>query len=1212
MTRALLGLLMLLVPGLAAQNYAALDKVFLDDALTRGDLDAHAATLLSVIEADPAAPESWLALRAAMRLRPDLAAPRVLYDALGRLAADDFARCGRNADAFAEAWLDLARDFDNDPAWHAVARRWGAVTTAAWIGPFAEAGPAAHDEAFGPEVLADFSRTWQGAYGTVAWQASRDPVAPGGGIELSRQTRWSGYCYYVAISVICSADTPAVILPRFNGPGKLWLNGALVADIDRRARDYPQLCLEVSLPRGRNLLLFKLSTVSDLAVRLRGPAGRPLQGVVCEAPTAQTPGVAAVGGPALHSGLDLAPWINLGSNVPAQPRKRALLHMAMALALSENSLDLRAGLALAQALVELPDEPLVQLACHKMAEDSPLYGSGERRRAQARLLDTMLAAHARFLPALLARARTLANDERFHEAIDMLQADAAGNWRMQLALADVFQRAGWKAQWLTALRAAQTMAPDAVPVLRALSRYWSWQGMTAAQLEIDRAITALVPADRNAVASQVGCLLRMAQPEEALKLARAQAQIEPGNDYIDDRLATTLLACGKLADACAVYERMAARSPQPEEVLEQAAKACLQAGDDARAASLLHRALAQAPSAHSARRQLQRLNGQDADFFKPWMLPPQETAALDATSAQFPRADSALLLDEMVQVVYADGGSISFVRQIRKILTQQGVDDRGKDDVPGELLLARTIQPDGTVLEPITFSGSQLEFPGMAVGCSIEVAWLVRNQANPWHTLAGDRFFFSDQNLTEPFVCSRYVLVTPAEMNLGIQTHNMRAQDFTRRDDGANTVRIWDVRRPQHPEREAFAPSALEFLPWLEINQARDWHRKLRQTAEHGLAAGRGITPRVQAKAQEICHGAETDEQKARRVYAWVNENLTTRGDAANPHQSLQTLTGDREELFLALCAAAGVPLGFAAADYAPQWRPTPADDLPDLHWAYLRDDDFNLFLAVVQGDNGDPIYLDLSNRLAPFGALPSRRGAAPVLLWRQGHVDIGHLPDISPDLDRFENQAGITLDAKGGARVQGWIALHGDKSWQLKDSLRTQTQNEMQQNLEEELAGSFAGLDLETCASPDIDRVGTPYLRTYEGKSTGLARKQGNGLSLGLPLESMSELLSALVGRESRTRAISLKFSFVQSDSLQVAPPPGWRFRSIPADLVYATDPLTYALTFELKDGDLLVRRKVRVGPGRIEPVGYAQLTEQVKRIGQAEKTRVELEPAE
>jgi len=1215
MPRALISLLLLLAPFLAAQTYGTLEKLFLDDALLRGDLDAHAATLIGIVESDPASVEGWLALRAAMQLRGELAAPGTLYDALCRLASDDFARCGRNADAFAQAYLDMSRDFDSDPAWHAVARRWGPLTTASWIGPFAESGPAAHDDVFGPEVLADFSRTYAGAYGTVAWQESRPLGGVGTGIEVSRQVRWGGCGYYVGISVICAGDTEGWVQLHFNGPGKLWQNGKLVADIDRRSHDYPQLWLPASLIRGRNLLLIKLSTLSDVEIRLRGTNGRPMAGAVCEAPTARTPSVGNAGGAALQAGLALPAWMDPGSSTATEARQRALLHMARALALQENNLEMQAGLALEQALAELPQEPLVQLACHTMAQDSPLYGSGEKRCVQARLLESMLAGNAQFLPALLARAETLTHDERYREAIDSLQsaaADAPGNWRLQLALADACQHAGWKAQWLAALQGAYSLAPQALPVLRALSRYWSWQGMSAAQLQWDRAISALVPSDRNAVAAQVGCLLRMGQPEEALKLARAQAQIEPGSDYLDDRLATALLACNKLAEACAIYETIAARSAQPEEVLEQAAKACLQRGDEERAAGLLKRALGLAPSAHSVRSQLQRLRGEDPDFYKPFMLAAPDVAALQASSAQFARADSALLLDEMVQLVYADGGSISFVRQVRKILTQQGVDDRGKDSVPGELLLARTIQTDGTVLEPITYSGSQLEFPGMAIGCTIEMAWLVRNQANPWHTLTGDRFFFSDQTMAEPFVVSRYVLITPADMPLGIQTHNMQAQDYSLRTEGDDAIRTWDVRRPQHPDREPFAPSPLEFLPWLEITQARDCNTKGREAAQRGLGARRGITPRVTAKAAELCQGATSDEQRARRIYAWVNANLTTRGDASNPHQSLQTLTGDRQELFLALCAAAGMQLGLAVADYAPLWRPTPADDLPDLHWAYLRDTDFDLFLAAVQGENGDPIYLDLSSRLAPFGVLPARRSAAPALLWHKGRVSVVQLPGISPDQDRFESRASIALNAKGGAEVTGSIGLLGEKSWQLKDSLRTQSKQEMQQTLEEELAAMFAGLEVTKCDAPDIAKVGTPYLRTFEGSATGLARKKDNGLVLTLPLESMSELLSALVGRQGRSRAISLKFSFCQTDTLQIAPPKGWRFRSVPADLVYATDPLVYSLAFELQDGVLVVNRSIRAGPGRIEPVGYAQLTEQVKRIGQAEKTAIELEPAE
>lgn len=1212
LSRVMVLALLLAAPCLRSQDFAALERIFFDDALKSHDLDAHGATLLEVVRKDPASAEAWVALTRIMSMRHELASQRPLYDLLRGLAADDFRKCGVQADAFAESYCNLARDFETDPAWHATARRWGGVTNATWIGPFAESGPSAHDDAFAPEVLADFSRGAIGAYGPVQWRPLRPTDDPEGVIDLGREVRWLGCGYYFAFSLVAAAEREIVIKPEFNGPGRVWLNGELLADLDTRARDYPAAWLTGNLARGRNLLLVKLSSLSPLTVRLRTPQGGIAQGLVCEAPTSATPGMGVKPGAARQASFGPPEVADIGGAVPATPRQTAALLLAMATAYQAHSLAEAASELVERALAAAPEEPLVRLTYLRMLEDSPLYSSGERRRLQTATLDGLLAAHPGLVAPRLMKAVNLGRDERWQEADQELQqalAAAPGNWRVNLAQSELFQRAGWRPQALTALRGAYKTAPAAVPVLQALSRHWNTRGLPFVQMEFDRAILAQVPAQRDAVATLVSTLLRAAQPEEALKLARMQAALDPAGDYVQSRLATTLLACGKLGEACGVLEMLAARSGRPEEYLQQAAKACLQQGDIDRARTYLARAVEASPAEHVARRQLQRLTGERENFWDGLALPLEEALKFNVSPQDFPRADSIVLLDELVQVVFADGSSASYVHQVRKILTQEGVDARGKENVNGELVMARTIKADGTVLEPITFSGNQIEFPGVEIGCLIDIAWLNHADANPWCTLMGDRFFFADQKNSEPFAISRYVLVTPAAMPLGVRERNLRPGDFALVTAGQRAVRTWDVRRPQHPQAEDFAPSPLETIPWLEITQPRDWRRKARETAERGLAPGRRLTDALRAKAAELTSGAATDEQKARRLYEWVNEKLTTRGESSNAHQSLKALAGDRNELFAALCMAAGVPLGFAAADYTPEYKPGIEDDLPGLSAEYARDEDFTLFLLVVRGDNGGLVYLDLGDRLRPFGNLSARRSGAPAILWQQGRAGLVKLPAVDPASDRFENKATIRLAADGSATVDGSITIFGDRAWSLKEDLRGQAADDMQNQLEGELAGIFPGLELEHCAAPDIARAGTPLARTFQGKVAGIARAQGTGLAMALPLESLGQLLSALVGATERNTPLVLNFDLHQVDEIRIVAPKGWRFRALPEALVYPTTPLIYDLQFELTDGEVLIRRSLALGPGRIQVAGYAQLTGQVKRITQAEEAVLELE---
>src|SRR5690606_13227627 len=142
-------LLCLLAPVLQAQGFkldeqevkdwtGRLERVYLDPALKSGDLDAYAANLLKLIEESPTRASSVFALRRLMAMQSELADLRPLHELLGRLAKDDFKACTWRTQEYVDAWLRLERRFSTSLAWHAAAQRWGGITEAAYIGPFAD------------------------------------------------------------------------------------------------------------------------------------------------------------------------------------------------------------------------------------------------------------------------------------------------------------------------------------------------------------------------------------------------------------------------------------------------------------------------------------------------------------------------------------------------------------------------------------------------------------------------------------------------------------------------------------------------------------------------------------------------------------------------------------------------------------------------------------------------------------------------------------------------------------------------------------------------------------------------------------------------------------------------------------------------------------------------------------------------------------------
>lgn len=1204
---------------------SSLTDLYLDPALKQGDIDAHAEKLVKLIEKAPGSTAALLALRQYTGLEDELSSLRPLYNLLAKFAKEDFARCGSRPQEFADAYVELAMRYSVSLEWQTVAKRWNGIIEVAFVGPFAEGTGGIHDDVFTPEVMVDFDAEYQGPYGRIRWQPIKHFDPFDSTLNLHAQSRWTGYGYYVATDLVSDAERECRLSFAANGPTKVWVNGVQLVDLDSRRGETPdEIDVRASLRRGRNIVLVKLATISSLQIKLRDAKGFPPTGVIAMTPSAESPRVKIDSSVRDVARLPLE--FALAETFPKQGRDadsaqiEGLGYLASAEVFNHYGTENPATTCAENAVRLLSDEPLVQLQFLHWMDEGSLYSSSERRRLTRTITEQLLQSDPTLVPAVFAKAELLAGDERYREAVELLNGAfeyTPAKWRVHLKLAEVFRDANWRMEREGAIKAALRVAPDAMPVLRAASDYYASIGAQDREIATDRQRLKLVPGDPDSHLSLANTLARTADIEGSLKHLRVLIANDPASEFLQGRLAEALAANGNLTAALVVFETMAEQSPRPENALYKGARACLQLGREALGVEYLDRVVELDPGHHTARRELQRIRGQSEDFWSEFSIGWEEVMKHDITREQFPRANSAVILDEQIQYMYADGSSISYVRQVRRILTQEGVDSRGKEQLPGELVIARTVQADGTVLEPITQAGGLIEFPGVKIGAYLDTAYIVRADSGPLRTLDGDTFFFVDHKLDEPFAISRWVLVAPKSTPINPIYHNMRPDDagvtITAEPVGERTVYTWDVRNPSLPEREAFMPSPLESLPWIECVSPRDWRDRARKVADEGL---RGVmnTPLIRKTALALTEGLETDEDRARALYEWVNATFTTDGDAWNAHQALKSGAGDRRELFISLCAASGVRLGFAYVDAASAYKTAPEESMPRPHWGYPNRADFEEFYVVVQASSGADIFVNMQDRLRPFGDVPARRHNAPAIIWRDGldgrhgEYELGFLPGGSREEDRFENRVTITLSEDGSAKLDGSITVHGERSYDLKESMRTTPNDELCSDLEATLATQYQGFEVSECIFPRIGEVGQPLVQEYTGSVRRMATKGEGKLTLELPGEKLGRLMSILVGARKRESDIVLNFDLVQTDEIRIRAPEGYAFSTVPNDLVYPTAPLTYEIKFRVEDDELVVTRKLVLGPGRFRPEEYSDLVEQVKRIKQAEDSTLTL----
>ncbi|MCC6575096.1 MAG: hypothetical protein IT462_15065 [Planctomycetes bacterium] len=1224
MKTATITLLFLLVSPLLAQapDYAALETIYLDASIGELDYDAYAAKLIALCEKNPASEEAVLALIACQKFDKMQSSSQPVYAMLKKLAKDDFKGCGKFASSFARAYLHWARRIEIDANANAVARRWNGITTAMWCGPFAEPGASAHDDAFQPEVRLYLDRNYTGAYGPVSFRPVPHFDANDDELDIFDAERHHGQCYYVATSIFVSRATAAMLSLDFMGPGKVWLRGAPLVDFDARAGECPRTYLNVQLAQGENLLLVKISSISNLRVRIRGADGRPIEGMRAAVPTGG-PFEIRGGKPAIENPRPMwsakfdAELKRLEGSSDA--RQTALCRLALASLCDQYDLKSEGTLHLEAAMEAMPKNTGISLAFVRALDESPLYSPSGTRRAKRTVLADLVKASDKPLPAALVElGKSFARDERTHDVVDCMQKALTANpraWTVWLELSEYYRQLSWRAEWFASLRKAEQIAPKAPAVLMALANYHNSGDALRQEYAYRNALTAVWPGDRDTRLSMISLLLRLGRADDARKMAEAHRAADPGDRYARQRLAEVYFATGKLDDGLKLCDELASQCAEPDRYLRIGVKALINAGDETRARQWCERVVAANPSDSYSRRLLMRMKGESGEFWKEHSLTFEDAKKAEPNEPGDGRAHSAMVLDEMVQQVFADGSSITYVHQIRKILTLDGVDERGRDRVMGaELITARTIKPDGTVLEPVTFAGNQVEYPGVEVGCYLEIAYLQFTNPSPYRTLYNDRFYFEDQALNEPFYISRWVLLAPQTMALNIRQRNLDEGpnvDIRQFNKGDQAVYIWDVRSRRHLEKEGiFAPGALELIPWLEIVQPSAWQRKARIAAEYGLRRTR-VTPLVEKVAADVLKGQNlSDEQKARKLYEWVNANLLTSGDTQGAHQALRAMAGSREEVFLSLCKAAGVKVGFAMADTSQLARSTREERPLIADWVSPANNDFNTFLVVVTGDDGKRIYLSLDERLRPFGAYGARYDGAPVILWNDGRYEQTFLPGGAPDRDLYISRSEITLKADGSADVSGSLELFGERSYSIKEQMRNTSREQLGTELEGDIASQFPGFSATSMDFPDIGTLGKPYVRKYAGTSPALAQKSRQGLTCGLPIAKMAAVLASLASREKRKMDMLLDFDLHWEDEIRIKAPAGFNFSELPADTLYPCAPFLYSLTYKLEDGVLVVKRKVGVGPGRISASSYPQFLGQLARVRAAEDIRIKLAP--
>lgn len=1181
------------------------------------DLDAGAAFLeaLDFIRKHPADPGVVFALRrldALEGLHWDPEAERsVLAEARARLLAGPR---GEGAGLLESALRDRAKRVAlamGDTAPYAELRHDDGIVKA--VLGMAGFGPKVnhlHDAWLPIDGMIDTDQVYPAADGRegVSFEVHRASVADGA-FDFFRTRSNFGFACAVA-QIRSPAPRAAVVEIQCTSSFRLRVNGVVAMDCDRYRDRRPRTqAAAVTLQEGWNRIVIRFSDAGKAGFRLRVADRNGFadgEFVFEEGRVLHPAAGAKADGTAPEMAPVLLPWQRLEAAGRAGDA-RALA--AAAALLSREGLEPE-GLRLAEeALEAAPADPVVklQVAHHLMTAnylpESHCHGrlrtitdallAADPGNRQARLLDAQLLERDGKVLESLAALVALREEGRVLPLLEdriTVTAAAAGLW---------MERDAALARW----RSLGTLSPALIDRLAPIA--WE-EGRVADYRSLMEARVAL-DLDGPAVRDVAWDALWHRDMAVAGRLIAELAEWDPDSVEPGLMAATLDLRRGLVAAAVARLRALAEAHPEFGEALNRLAETLYASGDDAGALEAWRRSLAQNPDPPEVRRILLHLAPDSWDPFEEFAMDPMAVIRDGPGAREFPEAASVLLLDQTVVRIRPDGAVEREIHQIYRILDRRGIESLSRVDLLEDVIEARTILPDGTILEPISVEDGRCTMPGLAPGVAVEMKHRTVDSPPAGDPFELGAFFFQDPDFESPFHMSRYVVVVPEGFDVQIRPRHFSAPpEILAR--GHERVHVFVMKDTPRVEVETFMPGYREIIPHVVVANP-DSHVRINHLYRGYAIFATAPTPAVYRTAAEVRNALPAEQRDdaavARALHDFVRTTITTERGEVPPEATLIERVGDRLRLYMSLLRAADIPFSFCRTAVRPDLA-EPAD------LELVRADRFDIPIVRVEPRGGAPVFAMFTSRYMSFGRLPHLLSGSPVFVTGPAGGRIETLPASDPEDELSEDVAvEMDLEADGTAVARCAITAHGTEAALLKDALARGNRDLERRLFSQAAASIFAGhaprvTDFAIRGGAAVDE---PLVVGFTCDVRGLLAGGADGVQLEGLLTKL-DMTKTYVGSPRRTQPFVFRDIVRRRLHVRVNLPPGLSIRRLPEPLLRSGFLGDWSVAYTPTRRGFEVRRDVHFAPTRFEAGVWGAFMTFCREIDAREAEPVELGP--
>lgn len=555
-------------------------------------------------------------------------------------------------------------------------------------------------------------------------------------------------------------------------------------------------------------------------------------------------------------------------------------------------------------------------------------------------------------------------------------------------------------------------------------------------------------------------------------------------------------------------------------------------------------------------------------------LPPVDLVDIDSDSIiaeasernDYPDADVIILLNQFSHDISPTGQSKYTTHQIVKLLTRRGIEKYDDIAIPYQpnsqqlnVNIARTITPDGTIVQPSDEGYNEVTPPGLlsyniysdlvwkiismpALSPGAIIEYQVTFQDIASESIGKQTWFWGGFNFqsTVPTLQAHYALRLPEDFKFRWKTHNCELTPQVL-EAAETTTYVWSATDIPAIDEETGMPAVNDVAMRLSYSSLESWdevYRWYKDLAKDRYYADHAIPSVV----DQLTEGIPITEDKIRAIYNFVATKIRYVGielgqSAYQPSPASEVMKNlygdckDKTTLLITMLDHVGVKA------FPVLLSPSPYERLDTDHPSLGQ---FSHMITAVPNSKGNYIWLDATSNTCSFGDLPDvNQGRKGFLIGDESGIFID-IPISPAGANQLILKTDMRLDEEG--TVHGEISMRTKGQYDLDSRLRYQqlTPNDWNEALAAELSHQFPGIQVEWVTSSNLDNLDIPVEMKVGFRVDDYAQPVDGRILLPLPIDEFGDY-AELFAATTRKHTLNLGYPMHVKKEISIELPDGW-----------------------------------------------------------------------